>query len=178
MGKRELPDGKAILVDERATSSRPSLPAFLARPAGAPVYYGFPLIEATRKDGWCFGAITDFADPDGCEAGDGFVEAPDGSRAGLIWSVGRFSAEAVSPPDSERWGVYEVGFPHPVRNTEDLVECFHELLPELKTIHEQAAVELASLRVKPTAPTIVDRVRAAWRRALRGSRYPSSKEND
>jgi hypothetical protein len=170
MGKREAPDGKAILVDASAASASPSLPAFVARPAGEPVYSGFPLIEATRKDGWCFGAITDFADPDGCEAGDGFVEAPDGSRAGLIWSVGSFSAEAVCPPDSERWGVYEVAFPHAVRNTEDLAECFHALLPELRAIHEQATVELANLRVKPAAPTILDRVRAAWRRGLRGFR--------
>src|ERR1041384_8772115 len=88
--------GKAILQDPDAESSDPELPAFLAPPEGAPVYHGFGLIEETRTDGWCYGAITAFdEDPNGCEDGDGFVVAPDATRAGLIWDVGDFPVSEV-----------------------------------------------------------------------------------
>jgi hypothetical protein len=33
-------------------------PAFIARPADAPVYYGFPLLPDSEKDGFIFGVIT------------------------------------------------------------------------------------------------------------------------
>ena len=79
---------KPLLLDEQKVSSSSELPAFLSRPEGAPVYHGFVLVEETRTDGWCFGAITAFEEPEGCKAGDGFVVAPDGSRAGLVWEVG------------------------------------------------------------------------------------------
>ncbi len=137
MAEPRIPNGKALLTDSSAESADPDLPAFLARPADAPVYHGFPLIEETRTDGWCFGAITDFAEPDGCECGDGFVVAPDGSRAGLIWSVGEFPIESSSPPEPGRWGVWLIPFPKPVRNVEDLVECFRHVLPELRKLHAQ-----------------------------------------
>src|SRR5262245_48377424 len=98
-------DGKRILQDSTAESADPELPAFLARPEGAPVYHGFPLIEETRTDGWVMGAISEFADPAGCEWGDAFVQAPDGSRAGLVWEVGDFELYEIVAPDSDRWGV-------------------------------------------------------------------------
>jgi len=129
------PDGKAIRTDPGAPSADPALPAFLARPAGAPVYHGFPVVEETRTDGWCYGAITDFEDPNGCETGDGFVVAPDGSRAGLVWTVGSFPTETVCDPDPERWGVYAVAFARAVCNVADLVACFRDVLPELRAIH-------------------------------------------
>jgi hypothetical protein len=69
------------------------------------------MVEETRTDGWCYGAITDYEDPEGCEAGDGFVVAPDGSRAGLVWSTGDFEAREICEPDADRWGVYEIAFP-------------------------------------------------------------------
>ena len=129
--------GKTILQDPNAESSDPSKPAFLARPEEAPVYYGFPLVEETRTDGWCFGAITAFEDPDGCDYGDGFVVAPDGSRAGLVWEVGEAPVCEVCAPDDSRWGVYALSFPKVVRKVEDLVECFRSVLPELKRIHHE-----------------------------------------
>jgi len=143
---RKNPDGKPMLTDAAAPSADPELPAFLARPAGAPVYHGFPLVEETMTDGWCYGAITDFEDPSGCEAGDGFVVAPDGSRAGLVWSVGSFPTEAVCDPDPERWGVYAVAFSRPVCNMADLVACFRAVLPELRAIH--ASVRDVSRRTR------------------------------
>jgi hypothetical protein len=135
MVNEKTPDGKAIRMDPEAQSTDPSLPAFLARPSGSPVYHGFPLVEESRTDGWCYGAITQFEEAEGCEAGDGFVVAPDDSRAGLVWSVGTFPTEAVCEPDADRWGVYAVAFPHAVRNVDDLVACFREVLPELQAIH-------------------------------------------
>ena len=140
MVERKAPDGKTLRTDHQARSEDPLLPAFLARPTDAPVYHGFPLVEESRTDGWCYGAITEFEDPDGCEAGDGFVVAPDGSRAGLVWSVGTFATEALSEPDQRRWGVYAVAFPQAVRNVADLVTCFRAILPELQGIHSRLRV--------------------------------------
>jgi hypothetical protein len=55
------PQGKPLRLDPDAESASPELPAFLARPEGAPVYHGFPLLEETRTpDGWCFGTISDY----------------------------------------------------------------------------------------------------------------------
>ena len=100
------PQQAEFAVNPDAESASPELPAFLARPVGAPVCHGFPLIEETLTDGWCFGAITELAQPDGCARGDRFVVAPDGSRAGLIWSVGDFPIEPSLPPEPGRWGVW------------------------------------------------------------------------
>jgi len=94
------------VLDKKAESAAGDLPAFLNRPPGAPVYHGFPLVEETRTDGWCYGAIAEFNQPechsDGCESGDGYVEAPDGSRAGLVWSAGSFDTSEVCAPDDRR----------------------------------------------------------------------------
>ena len=132
-----MTDGKKLVLNEAAESASDTLPAFLARPPGAPVYHGFPLVEETRTDGWCYGAITDFSEhyPEGCKSGDGFVQAPDGARAGLVWSIGTFVTSQVCAPDGGRWGVYEIAFPKAVRSVEDLVECFRSVLPELQSIY-------------------------------------------
>ena len=128
---------KPLKLDVTAKSANPTLPAFLSRPEGAPVYHGFSLIEETRTDGWCFGAITEYADPDGCEGGDGFVVAPDGSRAGLVWEVGTQEMEEVLAPDEGRWGVYAVWFPRAVRTVDDLAFNFRHVLPELQKKYKE-----------------------------------------
>jgi hypothetical protein len=128
---------KPLKLDEAAESASPELPAFLSRPEGAPVYHGFGLVEETRTDGWCFGAITEFEDPNGCESGDGFVVAPDGSRAGIVWEVGTQAMQEVLPPDDGRWGVYAVWFPRVVKTVDDLVFNFRHVLPELKKKYEE-----------------------------------------
>ena len=129
--------GWYLRLDETAESNNPELPAFLARPEETPVYHGFDLVEETRTDGWCFGAITEFEDLDGCEDGDGFVVAPDGSRAGIVWEVGDREIEEISPPEQDRWGVYAVWFPRPVRTVEDLVFGFRSVLPGLRRKYEE-----------------------------------------
>ena len=124
-----------IKLDEAAVSADPKIPAFLARPEGAPVYHGFPVVPESETDGWLFGAITEFVDPAGCTDGDGYVIAPDGSRAGLVWDVGSREIREISPPEKDRWGVYQVWFPHPVRTVDDLVSNFRSVLPQLQSIH-------------------------------------------
>jgi hypothetical protein len=128
-------ESRPLKIDPLAKSKRSGQPTFISKPKGAPVYHGFSLIEETRTDGWCFGAITEFEDPNGCDSGDGFVETPKGERAGIVWDVGNGNITEILPPKKERWGVYQVWFPRIVKTVEDLVFNFRCILPELKGIY-------------------------------------------
>ena len=128
---------RPLKLDASAASASPELPAFLARPKGAPVYHGFPIVPETMTDGWCFGAITEFANADGCDSGDAFVIAPDGSRAGLVWEVGEGQPVEILKADDSRWGVYAIYFPRAIHTTDDLVGCFRAVLPQLQKIYER-----------------------------------------
>src|SRR2546430_8350337 len=101
----EPPKSRPLKLDDSTVSASSELPAFLARPKSAPVYHGFPVVPETMTDGWCFGAITEYASADGCNSGDAFVVAPDGSRAGLVWEVGEGEPSEILKPDELRWGV-------------------------------------------------------------------------
>jgi hypothetical protein len=130
------PEGVPLRLDDDALSADPSLPAFLARPKGAPVYHGFPMLEHSRTDdGWCFGTISEPDCSEGRDWGDAFVVAPDGSRAGIIWEVGQSTMEVSLPPDEDRWGVFHVGFARRVHDETGLVEQLREWLPELRRLH-------------------------------------------
>ena len=128
---------KKLLLDEGAVPGESEKPAFLTRPKGAPVYHGFPIVPETETDGWYYGAITEYEDPNGCTDGDAYVVAPDGSRAGLVWDVGTNKISEICPPDKGRWGVYQVWFPRPTKTTEDLIFNFRSVLPALKDIYER-----------------------------------------
>ena len=129
---------RELLQDPKAQSREPDRPAFLSKPLGAPVYHGFPLVEESRTaEGWVFGAITNFIDPAGVTYGDAYVQAPDGSRAGLVWEVGEGEFGEISPPTPDRWGVYAVWLPEPIRNVEDFVRVFHAQLPVLRATWER-----------------------------------------
>jgi hypothetical protein len=120
-------------IDPDAVSASNDVAAFIARPVGAPVYHGFPIIEPSEVDGFRFGMITDFVtDPDTC--GDGFVVAPDGSRAGLVWEseVSEPYFVEVLAPDSSRWGVWGVGTDRPMRTEVDTRAFIQSILPELR----------------------------------------------
>lgn len=81
------PEGRLLAIDPEAQSAEHGLPAFLSRPAGAPVYHGFPVLDDVEAEGFRFGMITNFeAEPEG-SWGDAFIVAPDGSRAGIVWNV-------------------------------------------------------------------------------------------
>ena len=66
-------DGKKIRYDLKAASADASLPGFIARPPGTPVYHGFSIVPETMTDGWAYGAITEFETSAPQTEGDGFV---------------------------------------------------------------------------------------------------------
>jgi len=130
---------KTILIDPTAPTADPSKPAFMTPPAGAKPYHGFPLLEETRQDGYCLGIITDPFEKDcadGCTIGDGFIEAPDGTRAGLMWNLyhePRFAV--VRPPHDAVWGTFLFTVPRPIACMDDLKRLFAEILPILKDLY-------------------------------------------
>jgi hypothetical protein len=126
------PIGHPLAVDPLAESASPTEPAFIARPKGAPVYHGFPILSDVIVDGFTYGKISDF-DAERCSEGDAFVVAPDNSRAGLVWEVSDDSYfEEVSSTDSDRWGVWAVSFPHKMTSHENARRNLEHILPELK----------------------------------------------
>lgn len=132
---------KTLKIDELAESRNIYKQASILKPGSSPVYHGFPLVPETETEGFIFGAISDFLDfdsEDGCTYGDGYIQAPDGSRAGLIWKLSEqvFILETL-PPEAGRWGVYHVGFEKPIKSLDDLVYNFKQLLPMFKEIYKR-----------------------------------------
>jgi hypothetical protein len=124
--------GRTLAIDSPARSVSPTEPAFIARPDGAPVYYGFVVLDDANVDGFTLGKITDWeAEP--CETGDAFVIAPDGSRAGLVWEVcdPPYFQETM-PIEADRWAVWGVGFTLPMNSRENARRNLESILPELK----------------------------------------------
>ncbi len=105
----------------------------MAPPEGSGPYYGFRLLPEVDVDGFVFGAITDFFAFPGLEQGDAFIQAPDGSRAGLEW---RLSQESyllmMAPPTAERWGVWLAGFIHPMDSTQSALANLESIKPGLE----------------------------------------------
>src|SRR5260370_22707364 len=101
----EPPKGRPLALDPLGKSASQTEPAFIARPAGAPVYHGFEGLGDVVIGGFTFGKITDF-EIETCDEGDAFVVAPDNSRAGLVWqgSANSYFYE-LSPPRAARSGV-------------------------------------------------------------------------
>jgi hypothetical protein len=96
-------------------------------------YETWPVIEEATTDGWRFGTAMSFV---GKQWGDAFVEAPDGSRAGLVWVVGESPLATLLPAEPDRWGVYRVSFPRAMASVQDLVANFASVLPQLKSAYE------------------------------------------
>ena len=130
-----MPTGRKLVLDPNAPSAAAETAAFLAPPEGAPVYHGFACLDLPAVDGWRFGEITPFI---GEEAGDAFVIAPDGTRAGLVWEIGVGEFQEVLPPEPLRWGVYAVWFAEPNSSAEALQRNLRALLPELVEAHKRA----------------------------------------
>jgi hypothetical protein len=127
-----LPKGRPLAIDATARSASPTEPAFITRPDGAPVYYGFVVLDDVNVDGFTLGKITDWeAEPS--ETGDAFVIAPDGSRAGLVWEVSdKPYFQEVMPAETGRWGVWGVCFCLPMNSRENARRNLASILPELK----------------------------------------------
>lgn len=132
----KLAASKATNPDAHATPRNQN--DFCAYPR-RPWLDGFPLVEETRTDGWCYGAISEFnapeCHPNGCESGDGYVVTPDGLRMMVFWSTGAQAAEWVPSSYDDGPGSLEVAFPKPVKNLCDLVECFRRVVPQLQRIY-------------------------------------------
>lgn len=129
--------GRPLAVYHSAESESKGVPAFIAPPAGAPVYYGFQILHGVSVDGFTLGKITDFeAEP--CEYGDAFVVAPDNSRAGLVWevSVNHHFLE-ICPMEPTRWGVWDVTFRQPMTSLANAQKNLEAIIPELKSRWEQ-----------------------------------------
>ena len=122
--------GRPVALDDKAARASRSDPAFVARPAGAPAYHGFVVLEDVVVDGFTLGKITDF-EAETCATGDGFVIAPDGSRGGLIWEVnGTRYFQEVCALDLERWGVWSVGLPFPMTSRDNARKNLAAVLPD------------------------------------------------
>lgn len=108
------------------------------------VYGRFPLVLETETDGFIYGEITDHfyfdcAEDDGCTSGDGFVQAPDGSRAGIIWEIEKEPSLSICiEPEEDRWGVYNIGFVKPIKTMDDLIFNFRTVLPLIKEAYHNA----------------------------------------
>jgi hypothetical protein len=124
--------GRLLAVDSTADSASDALPGFLAKPADAPVYHGFCVLDDVVVDGFTLGAITDFeAEP--TTEGDAFVIAPDNSRAGLVWEVSAGGVfERLCGETDDRWGVWAVSFPFPMTSRENAKANLAAVLPLLK----------------------------------------------
>lgn len=141
---RDARRGRPLRLDSSAESADSTKPAFLARPENAPVYHGFSVIPETETDGWVYGAISDFDTEEPETEGDGFVIAPDGSRAGVAWATDTGEFYEISPPDAGRWGVYGVCFPRPVSCLSDIVENFRAVLPLFQARYREIAAQQAN----------------------------------
>jgi hypothetical protein len=124
--------GRPLVIDPNALSAKAGEPAFVARPDGTPVYHGIPIIEESETDGWKYGAITAYEGLKEENQGDGFVVAPDGSRAGIVWNTSGVPFSVILPPSEGRWGVYGVRFPKAVSSRQHLIQNFRAVLPQLK----------------------------------------------
>ena len=125
--------GRPLAIDPSAKSASSNLPAFIARPKDAPVYYGFPLLDDVVVEGFTLGKITDF-DLEPCNEGDAFVVAPDGSRAGIVWEISKnYGFTQVVPFQAIRWGVWDVKFPFPMTSHDNAKKNLAAMLPDLKT---------------------------------------------
>ncbi len=104
-----------------------------------PAYEGYPLMPETETEGFTYGAITPLGGRR--ESGAGFLQGPDGSRAGIQWELadGPFIMRVEGPgPDS--WGLYKLGFTTPVTTVDDLLANLRPLLPKLKILYTRARV--------------------------------------
>jgi hypothetical protein len=130
--------GQPVRLDEAAVCADEHLPAFLARPPAAPAYYGFAQLPQSEKDGFVFGVITEPRATSLATWGDAFVIAPNGSRAGIVWTVGSDEPTVMIEPEAGRWGVYGFSFPAPISGEQALIENLHAILPILKEYYARA----------------------------------------
>jgi hypothetical protein len=74
--ERESPAGHRLALDPLAESGSQTVPAFIARPAAAPIYHGSEVLSDV--------VVADF-EIETCGEGDAFVVAPDHRMRALTW---------------------------------------------------------------------------------------------
>jgi hypothetical protein len=96
------------------------------------------LIDSSSKDGWTLGYIASpWPGPWPKTCGDLFVQAPDGSQAGIAWESKGPDMALISGPSDLRWGVFQILFPIPVFSEADLIRNFHAVLPLLQDAYRE-----------------------------------------
>ena len=124
-------------LDLTAESADPDLLPFMSPPEGAPPYYGFGVADV-EHDGFRLGLISSpFSDGEAAHNGDGFVVAPDGSRAGLVWKVDEPYVFRTVPDTDHRWGVWLVGLAEPLVDEAAASRAFAQMVDELRPHWEQ-----------------------------------------
>jgi hypothetical protein len=100
-------------------------------------WHEYPLLPGAELDGFAFGCITPLEA--GRPVGAGFVQGPNGKRAGLQWELSDSPyLMRISPPNGEAWGVYRLGFTQPVAHVDDLLANLRPLLPKLQILYARA----------------------------------------
>jgi hypothetical protein len=100
-------------------------------------WHEYPLLPGAELDGFAFGIITPL-EP-GRPVGAGFVQGPNGARAGLQWELSESPfIMRITPPDGDAWGVYRLGFSQPVATVADLLANLRPLLPKLHILYARA----------------------------------------
>lgn len=92
-------------------------------------YAQFNIVDEALIDGWRLAMIMGYVDQ---TWGDAFVQAPDGTRAGVVWVLESDDFKTLQLPDGERWGVYQVPFKKRMANRHDVADNFRDVLPKLR----------------------------------------------
>lgn len=101
--------------------------------------YDHHLVPETESDGFVYGAVT----PIGVEPskGHGFIQGPDGSRAGIEWELAETAYIAlIERPDRGTWGAYHLGFTRPVQTAADLALNLGQHWHRLRILYKRARV--------------------------------------
>lgn len=124
-----------LAIDHDAATADPGKPAFMAPPPGSQPYHGFLVLDEVSAEGFTWGAITMLGSP--VATLDGFVVAPDGSRAGIEW---RKSSESyvlkLADPTPERWGVWRAGFVDDIVDEPSAEAALRAVIDQLRAMWE------------------------------------------
>ena len=121
-----------LYLDLTADSSDPAMLAFMSPPPGALPYHGFGVLDIAVR-GFSFGLISDFFnDPTAGAQGDGFVVAPDGSRAGLVRKLDEEYVFRTVEDTETRWGVWLAGIAEPLVDRTSAERVFAPIVAALE----------------------------------------------
>lgn len=92
-----------------------------------------PLVE---WKGFVFDVVTPL--DQGRETGAGFLQGPDGSKAGVQWELVESPyIMRLEGPVEGSWGLYRVGFTRPVGSAADVAANLEPLWPKFKVLYDR-----------------------------------------